>query len=334
MSPASTKSSSGRTIAGFILAVIFFLLAGLLWFNQQYVLDEIAVWEYKPTAEITQLADRAGVNDKGRFLYYASRPLIDGTQNFGKECGSSEQSTAILGCYAGGRIYVYNVTDARLDGIREVTAAHEMLHAAYQRMSKADKDKINPLLEAEYTKLENDPDFKTRMAFYASTEPGERDNELHSIIGTEVATISPELEEHYKQYFNDRNNVVILHNNYAAVFQKITDQAAQLFDQLDTMGKKIQADTDAYNTEVTTINADVQSFNSRATNNQFTSQAQFSSERAALSARVDAVAAKRNSIDAQIANYESLRAQYNQIATESKQLNDSLNSKLAPAPSV
>ena len=40
--------------------------------------------------------------------------------------------TAVLGCYANREISIFNVTDQRLDGIREVTAAHEMLHA--QRM--------------------------------------------------------------------------------------------------------------------------------------------------------------------------------------------------------
>ncbi len=79
-------------------------------------------------------------------------------------------SRAILGCYVTQRIYIYDVKDAKLDGIREVTAAHEMLHAAYERMSSSEQTKVNALLEVEYEKLRNDKDLAERMAFYARTE--------------------------------------------------------------------------------------------------------------------------------------------------------------------
>ena len=35
--------------------------------------------------------------------------------------------------------YIYNVNDERLNGLKEVTAAHEMLHAAYERLPESDK---------------------------------------------------------------------------------------------------------------------------------------------------------------------------------------------------
>lgn len=334
MSRTNTNNKAIGSIARGVLAIIFFVIAGWLWFNQQLVLDQIAIWQYHPTTEVAALADRSSMSDRGRFLFYASQPTIESTQKFNQECDRKEEGVAILGCYASNKIYVYNVTDSRLDGIREVTASHEMLHAAYQRLSTTERDHVNALVEAEYTTLENDAKFKERMAFYARTEPGERDNELHSVIGTEVATLSPELESYYKAYFADRSKVVALHDAYQAVFTKIDTQAKEIYAELTALGKQIETKSNAYNKAVSTLNDDIQAFNARARGNQFTSQAEFSSERAALSARVDQILATRNDINKDIAKYEDLRKQYNQTASESKQLNDSLDSTLAPAPSI
>lgn len=330
----STNNRAIGSIARGVLAVIFFVIAGWLWFNQQYVVDQIAVWRYEPTGEVTALAERGAMSDRGKFLFYASQPMVEGTQKFNEECDRKEENTAILGCYVGNRIYIYNVTDARLDGIKEVTAAHEMLHAAYQRLGTAERDKLDVLIEAEYVKLVDDERFKERMAFYARTEPGERDNELHSMIATEVANIAPELEEYYKTYFSDRSKIVKLHDNYQSVFTEIQGRGKELYAKLTELGKTIEAKSAEYNSNVSKLNDDIQSFNDRARGNQFSSQAQFSSERAALSRRVDAILALRDSISTSIKQYEDLRTQYNETANQSKQLNDSLDSTLAPAPAI
>jgi len=280
------------------------------------------------------LADRSGMNERGRFLYYASHPEIESTQKFNQECSSKEEGTAVLGCYTGSKIYIYGVTDARLDGIRDVTAAHEMLHAAYQRLSRADRDKVDGLVETEYAKLQNDDEFKDRMAFYARTEPGQRDNELHSVIGTEVGSVSAELEQYYGKYFSDRSKVVALHTAYSSVFDNLEAEAKNILSQLGTLGEKIQTDSKKYNEDVVKLNKDIQAFNARAESGDFTSQAQFNSERLRLTNRVSALAGQRESINTELAQYEELRAQYNKTASETKKLNDSLNSKLAPAPSI
>lgn len=316
------------------MAVIFFLIAGWLWFNQQFVLDQIAVWQYRPTPEIAALVHRGDMSDRGEFLFYASQPVIEGTQKFNQECDRKEEGVAILGCYVANRIFIYDIKDSRLDGIREVTAAHEMLHAAYQRLGGSEREKVDRLLEAEYAKLSGEERFKERMAFYARTEPGERDNELHSVIGTEVANITPELEDHYKTYFTDRSKIVALHDSYQSVFAKIETQAKEIYAELTELGKSIEAKSSDYNKAVSSLNDDIQAFNERARNNRFSSQAQFASERAALSRRVDGILATRDQINVDIAKYEELRKQYNETASESQRLNDSLDSSLAPAPSI
>ncbi|HMH70249.1 MAG TPA: hypothetical protein VK502_02525 [Candidatus Saccharimonadales bacterium] len=325
---------TGGHLAAIIATVISITLAALLFFNRQCVVDQLTVWQYKPSGEVATLADRSGMNDKGKFFFYASQPAVENAQSFNKQCGRLEASTAILGCYNGRNIYVYNVTDARLDGIREVTAAHEMLHAAYARMNDKDKKQVNALLETEYAKLKDDKQFAERMAFYARTEPGERDNELHSVIGTEVANISPELEAHYKTYFTNRGTVVMLHAKYASVFADLQNQSDTLSTELTQLGEKIENESVVYNKEVSQLNQDIQSFNATATGGGFSNQTGFETARTALTSRASQLDAKRQSINNDVARYDTLRQQLTNIASQSDALNHSIDSSLAPAPSL
>lgn len=317
-------------IVNFALSALLIAVAVWLFINRQYVQDQITVWQFKPAPGVVGLVDRAGMNDNGKFYYLASQPKLDGTQNFNDECDKIEDSTSILGCYSNMKIYVYDVTDPKLDGIKEVTAAHETLHAIYARLSSAERSLVNKLLEDEYLKLEKQADFKQRMAFYARTEPTERDNELHSIIGTEVKDISPQLEEWYAKYFNDRQKVLALNDSYGTVFRRLSDKAKDLSAQISTLSASISAETTSYNRAVAQLNVDIEKFN----NTKYKSESQFYSDRQKLMDRISVLDDERQKINADITNYQKLIEQYNAIATESKKLYNSIDSTLAPAPSV
>lgn len=329
-----TQANRGSAAVRLVLTIVFLGASLWLWLNQQFVVDQISVWQYKPSAAIAQLADSSGMGDRGKFLFYASQPEIEGTQRFNQVCTRKEQHTAVLGCYNGSKIFIYDVTDQRLNGIKEVTAAHEMLHAVYQRLSDNERQKLDSLLEQEFTKLENEPSYKDRMAFYAEHEPGERDNELHSMIGTEVKDISAELEQHYAHYFSDRAKVVTLHEKYQAIFTKLENESKALYAELQQLSQRIDTESEAYNVAVATLNKEIASFNTRATNGSFTSQAQFDRERSRLVRRAADLDNERDAIRSLIASYETKREQYNAIADQSKQLVNSLDSNLAPTPSV
>ncbi len=323
-----------RQLGSILIVAVAALLAYWLVGHRQQVLDQVFLWNYHPTADVAAIAQRTTMTDPARTIFYASHPELDDATAFNKACGKSEQGSAVLGCYTGLKIYIYNVTDTQLDGIHEVTAAHEMLHAVYARMSASEKQSVDALLENEYTTLSKDPAFADRMALYARTEPGERDNELHSIIGTEVASISPELEKHYAQYFSDRQAVVKLHDAYASVFTKLQNEAAQLSAQMEQLQADIKSRSDDYEIASTQLNTDITTFNQRASSGQFDSSAQFSTERSALVTRVRQLAAERSAINNLIVEYNDLVKQSNAIATQTEQLNQSINSNLAPAPSL
>lgn len=325
---------SAGYVASLVITLISVAITLVLLGNRQLILDHVSVWQYKPTEEITAFVDRTAMNEKGEFLFYASQPSLEGTQAFNSKCSRIEKSTAILGCYDGSRIFVYDVPNPRLDGIREVTSAHEMLHAAYMRMSDTERNTINALVETEYAKLRNDNNFAERMAFYARTEPGERDNELHSIIGTEVASVSTELEEHYRKYFDDRSKVVALHAQYASIFAELQARSQELSVQLTALAASIEANTAIYNRDVKQLNEDIASFNSRANKGEFSSQAEFNNERSRLTARATALEGMRAGINDERTSYDALREELLIVASESETLNQSIDSSLAPAPSI
>lgn len=322
-----------------IVATLLVLLACVggaltLVINRQAVLDQLSVWQYTPSAEIVSFAERSGMSDTGEFYFYTSHPSLLDASAFNKECDRKEHGTAILGCYNGQYIYIYNVPNKDLDGIREVTATHEMLHAAYDRMSETEKQNIHGLLEAEYDKLRSDKNVAERMAFYDRTEPGERDNELHSVIGTEVLSLSPELENHYRRYFSDRSKVVMLHQKYAAIFTDLQTRADALSAQLTELGDKIEAESATYNKNIIQFNQDVREFEQRVHGNEFASQSEFEDARSELLQRADTLDMNRQSINEEVVRYNQMRSELMSIASESEALNRSIDSSLAPAPSL
>jgi hypothetical protein len=314
-----------------VVATIFILI------YRQRIIDQITVWEYSAPAETTNLVKRAGMNSNGIFYYYASQPSLytpSTASSFNKVCNNTETSTAILGCYSGNRIYVYVVSDPQLDGISEVTAAHETLHAIYSRLSDSEKIRVDKMLEAEYKVLSTNKYYSDLLAFYSSYEPGQRDNELHSIIGTEVAQISPELEAYYDQYFVNRQDVVNLDAQYSSVFKSLKAKADALSGQIDSLLATITSLSDQYNSDAMQLKTDINTFNSRAQSGGFTSQSQFNNERAVLTGRAAALDATRATIQSDYTNYQSMVAEYNSYATQSKKLYDTINSTLVSSPSV
>lgn len=329
-----SRSSLGQHLASVVILVVSISAALFLILNRQWVLDQVALWQYEPPAEIVALADRTAMTDDGRQAFYASRPVLQAATDFRGTCGNNEEGTAVLGCYTNRLIYIFNVTDIQLDGIKDVTAAHEMLHAVYERLSESERARVDGLLESEYQKLAADDAFTDRMAYYAKVEPGERNNELHSIIATEVATIDPQLETYYKKYFADRAAVVRLHATYSSVFERLKTQGDELSRRLDVLATSIEQASEAYNVASQQLNRDINTFNRRATQGEFETQVEFNAERSGLAARSEDLAADRQSINNMISEYNQLRDQLATIATQTQALNRSIDSSLAPAPTL
>ena len=123
--------------------------------NRQAIVDQWVVWNAEPDATIAAYVDRARLSDHGEFLLLASQPRIADGEAFNGICGNQEEGAGVLGCYTSRdmRITLFDVTDPQLDGIEEVVAAHEMLHAAWDRTPIARRAELEALLEQQYLSL-------------------------------------------------------------------------------------------------------------------------------------------------------------------------------------
>lgn len=331
---SNTRRKFG-SIAALVVSALIVIAALWVFMNRQYVADLASVWTYTPSAAVTTLEGRTGFTEKGTFAFRATKPAVLAAEEFNSECPRQEVGSPILGCYTGNdRIYIYDVSNAQLDGMKEVTAVHEMLHAVWVRTSESEKARLKNLLLADYQSLASD-ELKKRMDYYQRTEPGEFINELHSIMGTEVTGLTPKLESYYNQFFS-RNDILALHDKYSAVYLGLTNEANNLYAKMEELAKTIDSDTATYTQSAATLSGQINSFNTRANNGGFNSMSQFYTERAVLVSRSNQLEADRESINATIATYNGYYEQYQAIASQLEVLNNSIDSyrALEKAPAV
>lgn len=329
-----TSQRSGGHIVKLVASILLLATALFIFINRQAFIDQVTVWRYQPSPAIASITERTELSGKGTFLFYASQPELLDRDRFNGACRSAAtEQTAVLGCYVANTIYLFDIENDKLDGIKEVTAAHEMLHAAYVRLPEAEKNRVNTLLEKQSQSLgEDQARIDALMAEYAKTEPGERFNELHSILGSEIRSLSPELETYYSQYFSDRSAVVALAERYLSVFEELKNQQEGLVVEINALADQIDNLGAAYRRNLQVLESDIRSFNARASSGTMTRD-QYDAERAELVSRQATLRSEYDMIQELIASYETKRNQLAAINSESNALNRSINSSLTPVTS-
>ncbi len=331
---SQTKTRRRTSWVGWFISALLIVGSVWLWFERQYVVDAVQYYQFKPSQAIEKVADEAGLTDSAKFTFYAVHPVIESSKPFNRHCQRREANSPILGCYAAGKIYIFDVTDERLDGLKTVTAAHELLHAEYDRLPESEKKRLEPLLMSAYKKVAT-KDLDERMKYYEKTEPGESVNELHSIIGTEFPSIGGELEQYYKKYFKDRQAIVTLHDQVQSTFDTLSKEADTLINQIEKLATTINNDTSQYNTDIEELNTLVDNFNKKAAETGgFTTQAEFQSARQELLVKSNELSSFRQKIQSNIATYKTLITKLDAINAKSAALNQSLDSSLSDAPKI
>jgi hypothetical protein len=330
---SNKKYSKFRSIISFIVAGIFLVAAGWAVLNRQYVLDLINYNLYKPNSMIVSFAEKSSMNDEGKFLFYSAQPSLAERDDFNKSCPNhSGGALAILGCYDGQKIYIYNISNPKLDGIRQETAAYEMLHAAYKRITGEDKTKLDSLIEAEY-KNQATSDTEAAVTYFAKYEPNDRDNELFSVIATQFSTINPQLESYYSRFFTNRQTLVALYDSYSSVFTGLKSQSDDLYNEITTLGKQITTDKASYNQESIQLQSDITTFNQQARSGTMT-QYEYNTSRSSLETRIAQLSSDRQAVNEKITTYNNELSQYQALSLQVKTLNQSIDSSLSPAPSL
>lgn len=289
------------------IATVFLLVFGAVWFwsNKYTVYDFITLRGYSPTPQIEALAQNSGMNDKGKKLFYVNDPKLSGREEFATECQNNKEQSIVLGCYTGKNIFVFDVTDERLAGVEEVTSAHEMLHAAYDRLSVSERNKVDKLTAEAFQRI-NNPRINSLIENYRKADPSVVPNELHSILGTEVENLGPELEQYYSRYFVNRKAVLEKSQNYEKVFSDIKSQVDKYKADLTLRKAEIE------NSEAALLSLESSINTLKKRLDGYSSSGQISSYNSLVPEYNRLV----NSYNAQYNDYKSLLVQYNNIVEQ------------------
>jgi len=261
MQPARRKTSVLRIFSRLLLlfiipAIIIGAITAIAGKNYYDLYDWYKLRDYTPSAEVAKLAEDSYMTDSARKVFYVHDPKLNEKADFNQNCPFAER-TFVLGCYTGANIYLLDVKEQRLASVETVTAAHEMLHATYSRLPLKERENIDKLLSEAFAK-QTDKRLIDLIAEYRKHDPASVPNELHSILGTEVASLSPELEEYYSQYFTDRKAVVAEYKGYEDVFAGLEKRIETLQAEINRSGtqiKQLEADIKATRDKINAVNS-------------------------------------------------------------------------------
>ena len=320
-----------------VLLTVIVGLVLFVWPNTQLLTDMILAHNVRLNGELGAMAGRLELTSRADLILRASEPQLQTKQQFNQNCQRKEATAFILGCYNGRSIFVYQVNNQELAGISEVTLAHELLHAVYRRMTPQQRTHINQLLVTDYNRVKTS-ELEQRMKLYQRTQPGEFENELHSILGTEFAGLSEELEQHYRQIFKNRQAIVAMNQASQRPFwqkQQVLERLKAEIASDEMTLKQRQAD---YEQAVRAFNTEVAKFNQRAsTAGGFQTQAEFQARRAELASRQAQLRQRQSQLTTAITQLNQKIDRYNQTNLAMHELNrslDSLDSPQAPDTGV
>ncbi len=256
-------------IGNFVLFGAITLVIYVGYTHRDEILDAWYLKDYQPPAKIASLADRATMTTYGRRLFYRSKPEVDAErQALAAHCRIQNAKTIELGCYLSTqKIYLLDIQQPELEMEMVVTAAHEMLHAAYDRLDGRERRRLNERLTSAAAALNNEK-LKQRLADYERLEPGERDNEIHSILGSEFGGLPADLEEYYATFFANRQAVVRYSDQFNRTFDGLHDEIKGLDNKIQATKANMNAllrsgRVNAYNSQVAGVNADIALYNKK-----------------------------------------------------------------------
>jgi hypothetical protein len=299
-----------------VLIALLFILALTLfaWTKRQDIYDWSRLRGYTPPDAIAQLAFDTTMTNEARDVFYVYHPELNDRAAFSHNCSGFGEKTIVLGCYAGNTgIYLFDVSDERLHGVEEVTAAHEMLHAAYDRLSDKERARVDALTAKAFKNVTDDR-IKDSIESYRERDASVVPNELHSIIATEVRTIPAELETYYRQYFTNRLSVVAYSEKYESVLTTRRNRAASLELQISGLKTEIELLEKRLSAERDQLRADRAGVKTQE-------------EAVAYNSRVADYNQEINNLNGMITEYNNLVAEYKKVALETEDLYKALDSR-------
>lgn len=300
------------------------LVVGLVfaWTQRRELQDWWILRSYTAPAEVVALADATTMTDDARNVFYVNRPLVVDEAQFNSAC--KPESTIVLGCFISrDGIYLYDIEDTRLEGVKQVTAAHELLHAVYERLSTKDKQRIDSLTAEAFAGVTEQRILDT-VGDYRARDASVVPNELHSILATEVSTLSPELEEYYAKYFKDRQVIVGFSQAYESEFSNRKDQVANLDAELASLKLEIDAGQNDLALQYSALQAEKNNLDALLSSGDTDG---YNARVPGFNAQVSAYNRSVRALEKQINDYNSLVQERNDIALEVQELVESIDSR-------
>lgn len=326
--PARANLKKSRLILLAVL-LVWLGLAGLVFANRQNISDWWRLRGYQPPAAVQTLAGQDTMTAYTRHLFYLNKPqLLSTVASFRQYCPENKD-TIVLGCYHPGQngIYIYSVKDPALSGVTQVTAAHEVLHAIYARLSPKDRSYVDSLLNNYYKNGLTNQRVKDEIKIYQQTEPHSVMDEMNSTFGTEIANLPPPLEAYYGQYFSNRAAIVAYEQQYDAEFTKRQAAIAGDDQQLAAIKAQIDSRQAVFQAEQNQLSATQSQLKGLLAAGQ---TAGYNAQIPAYNSQVDHYNNEVASLKALINQYNQLVAARNAVAGELTTLDKALDTRLTP----
>ncbi|MFD1713795.1 hypothetical protein ACFSBZ_04860 [Amnibacterium flavum] len=202
-----------------------------------------------PSEEIVQLADDMHLTEEGRTIFYDTNPELLSGAGFRDRCDGVPEQTgddadeySTVGCYGGfDRIVVFQPADPRLAGSAVTTAAHELLHAAYERLNLTERTDIDQLTEAAVDAVPIGDPVHEQIAASVGDQPFNLGTERFAYLGTQIIDLAPKLETYYARFIADRLALVEIYAAQQALFQSIAVELDQDYAKLAELGRDYDA---------------------------------------------------------------------------------------------
>lgn len=319
---------------GFTMFLALVALAVAAMMFRQEISDHVAGMNYDMTQRVSSLTADLELTDAGQRVFLATHPTVDGSQHFNEQCADVDHSEQghVLGCYTSDRIHLFDVTDERVSGVVEITAAHELLHAVFHRLGEGDRSLLAARLRDVYEEIApTHPQLHERMSVYEHLPDSAFANELHSVLGTEVRDLPEWLEQHYAQWFSNRAALVDDFETYLTVFNDLQSQVDALQTEMAALREDVEERKSTYVDAVEAFNADASAYTSRIERDDYRDDPErLQRDADALQQRRAAIDAELAALQADIDTYNALRDELEALGELSAELDEHLDSDLAP----
>ncbi|SIS02510.1 hypothetical protein [Microbacterium sp. RURRCA19A] len=227
-------------------------------------------------ADISAVADHAFLTGEGRELL----TLVGATSARGRElqrsCGVTDTADdhAVAGCYGLAGILVFVPTDPRVADAAVTTLAHELLHAAFDRLGSGEVWHVRDLLHDAIDRVDADDPVRQQIDWSVGDHEENRDTELFAYLGSQVwpeGGFAPELEAVYARYFTDRAALVEVHDRVTAAvdglisdYERADAELRQAVTDAATRRAQLDADREVYERDRLLYQQDADRYNSLA----------------------------------------------------------------------